>query len=248
MRYFLKITYDGTDFHGWQVQPGQPTIQQKLNDSLSKILQQSIQVTGCGRTDAGVHASEYYLHFDSNKQAENKLIYQLNSVLPDSIAVLELIPVKDDQHARFDAYKRSYTYHIHFEKNPFLNRFSYHCYYRKLTIEKMKRVAESLIQYSDFSPLSKDNEDVKSTICSIYQSELIIKKGGKQLELKISANRFLHNMIRRIVGLLISVGREKISEEEVIEVMSNSAEFSLNFVAPPEGLFLSGVNYRFINE
>lgn len=248
MRFFLQISFDGSHYKGWQRQPDQPSVQQTIEESLQTILQEPIAIVGCGRTDAGVHASVFYLHFDCIKQPNKNLVYKLNSVLPHSIAVQQLIPVTEEQHARYSATKRSYVYHIHFNKNPFLNQYSYHCYYRNLDFDLMQNTAANLIKYKNFSPLSKTNEDIDSTICHISQSILKIDEKKQRLELNISANRYLHNMIRRIVGLLINVGRRKISEEEVNEVLSNSTEFSLNFVAPPQGLFLSGVEYPFIHE
>ena len=248
MRFFVEISFDGTNFHGWQIQPDKVTVQGTINTLFSKILQEKIHITGCGRTDAGVHAKQFYFHFDCNQKPMDNLVYKLNCVLPDSISVKRLVPVQNDQHSRFDAVKRTYVYHTHFYKNPFRQHYSYHCYYRNLDINRMKETALELKQFTDFSPLSKFNEDNQTTICHIKESELIYNKSEQCMELMISADRFLHNMIRRTMGLLISVGRGKISRNEVHDVMSNSKEFRLNFVAPPEGLFLTGVQYPFINE
>lgn len=246
MRFFLELAYDGADFFGWQVQPDKLTVQGTINTVLSKILQEDIHVVGCGRTDTGVHASQYYLHFDCNKMPYDNLTYKLNSMLPDSISVKHLLKVEDTQHSRFDAIKRSYTYKLHFNKDPFKRHFSYYCFYKNLDITAMQSVAQSLKNYTDFAPLSKYNEDNSSTLCTIYSSELIETTDG--LEFHISANRFLHNQIRRTIGLLILVGRGKISPEEVDTILTTTGQFKLNFVAPPEGLSLSKVDYPYIND
>ena len=248
MRFFIQLSYDGSQFSGWQIQPSKPTVQQVIEETLTTILQEPISVTGCGRTDAGVHAKVYYLHFDCKDQPFQNLEYKLNSMLPNSIAVQRILPVQQNHHARYDATKRSYTYHIHFDKNPFLNAYSYHCFYKELDIELMQQVAQELVNYTDFSALSKDNEEIDNAICTLFSSTLTHNKKENTLELNISANRFLHNMIRRIVGLLITVGRGKISAQEVRDVMRNGKQFRINFVAPPQGLFLSGVEYPFIDE
>lgn len=247
-RFFLEIAFDGTDFHGWQIQPHHHSVQAEMEQVLSQVLQEKISVVGCGRTDAGVHAHQFYMHFDCNIQPYHNLVYKLNSLLPQSIAVKRIIPVGPDSHARYDATKRTYLYKIHFEKDPFLANTSYFCFYKNLNIDKMREVIDLLPDIKDFAPLSKSNEDDQSTICDIYHSELVISPDEKEMELIISANRFLHNMIRRIVGLLIVVGREKISIQEVRDVLSAGGNFRINFVAPPQGLSLTGVEYPYINE
>lgn len=248
MRYFAEIAYDGTDFSGWQVQPSKTTVQGEINRVLSQITQENIHVVGCGRTDAGVHASQFYLHFDTQKVVPDNIAYKLNSMLPENITVYRVFSVEADQHSRFDAARRSYVYHMHFEKNPFLTRFSSYSFYKNLDVVAMQQVAASLINYQDFDTVSKFNEDNQNTLCNIYESKLLVFENENRMELHISANRFLHNMIRRIMGLLISVGRGKISQKEVAEVFSNGGKFGLNFVAPPQGLFLCGVEYPFVND
>lgn len=245
MRFFLEISYDGADFYGWQVQPNKRTVQGEFNVVLSKILQEPIHVIGCGRTDSGVHASQFYLHFDCKKQPYENLVHKLNTMLPETICVKRSILVSDEQHSRFDATYREYIYHAHFQKNPFRRHHSFQCIYKDLDLEVMQRVAASLTEYKDFQALSKWNEDINSSICEVSKAELTFIQQENRMELKIGANRFLHNMIRRIMGLLISVGRGKISEQEVKEVMRNNGSFKLNFVAPPEGLFLCAVKYPY---
>ncbi len=248
MRYFAKISFDGTEFYGWQIQPDKKTIQGETNSVLSKILQENINIVGCGRTDTGVHASEYYFHFDCVADLPEQLIYKMNQMLGQQIVIHEIFPVTDDQHSRFSAVKRSYTYHLHFYKNPFLQRFSTYCYYKDLNIDLMQKVALSLTDYTDFEALSKTSTEQNHSLCTIYSSCLIYHESENRLEFKITANRFLHNMIRRIIGLLLNVGRGKISVQEVERVLKNQEQFRLNSVAAPQGLFLSAVDYPFIKK
>lgn len=248
MRYFVEIAYDGTLFSGWQVQPSKQTVQGEINSILSTILQDAIHVVGCGRTDAGVHASQFYFHFDTVKILPENILYKLNSMLPSSIVAYQIFSVENELHSRFSATKRSYVYHTHFSKNPFQNQFSYYCYYKNLDRHAMQTVVDLLKQTTDFAPLSKFNEDNENTLCTIYSAELLFVEEENRMELHITANRFLHNMIRRIMGLLLSVGRGKLSLTEVKDVLGNTGTFSLNFVAPPQGLFLNGVEYAQLNE
>lgn len=245
LRYFLELAYNGSAFYGWQVQPGKVTVQGTINQVLSTIFRQSIHVVGCGRTDTGVHASQFFLHFDTNEKAPSNLLHKLNRMLPNEIAVRRVLPVAPEAHARFDAVKRSYCYQIHFHKNPFLYTTSYYCYY-SLDIKKMKNVAATLVHYKNFEAVSKANDDVKHSLCSIYSS--IITEENQGLRFEISANRFLHNMIRRLMGLLIEVGKGSITEQEVEEVFTTGQRFKRNFVAPAHGLTLTEVKYPYIHD
>ncbi len=240
------MAYDGTDFHGWQVQPDKQTIQGELNKCLQRLCQEDINVVGCGRTDAGVHASSYYCHFDVSQPLPASLVYKLNSLLPKTIVIYDVFEV-DQKHARFDATNRSYVYHSHFAKNPFRERFSWYCYYRDLDWAAMQAVCAVLPKYTDFSSLSKQGNEENSR-CTITHMALQINEEEQQMTLHVSANRFLHNMIRRIMGLLISVGRKQTSLQEVHQVLSSGGQFKVNFVAPPQGLFLCGIEYPFLND
>lgn len=248
MRHFVKISFDGTDFFGWQVQPDKQTIQGEINTILSKILQENIHVVGCGRTDTGVHASEYYLHFDCTKELPSELKYKMNQMLSNSIVVQEVFKVESKQHSRYDATKRSYTYHLHLQNDPFKNRYSTYCFYKDLDIQAMQSVAKSLMNYTDFEALSKTAEEQNHSLCTIFSSELIYVREENRLEYQVTANRFLHNMIRRIIGLLINVGRGKITPNEVELVLREKRQFRQNTVSPPQGLFLSNVEYSYIKK
>ncbi len=247
MRYFARICFDGTDFFGWQIQPNQRTIQEEIEQVLQQITQENIHIVGCGRTDAGVHASTYFFHVDVSNSLPENIVYKLNSMLPTSIVIQQMFLVPDDLHARFSADSRSYVYHLHFTKNPFTSRFSYYCFYKQLNVELMQQVVSMLPSIKDFAPLSKRGDE-EHTICNIYEAKLLSIEDENRMELHVTANRFLHNMIRRIVGLLISVGRQKLTIEEVNQVLNVGGNFRINFVAPPQGLFLCGVEYNHLNE
>ncbi|MBX2846032.1 MAG: tRNA pseudouridine(38-40) synthase TruA [Saprospiraceae bacterium] len=246
MRHFLEVAYNGKTFSGWQVQPNKRTVQGVINDALSTLHQQPINVVGCGRTDAGVHASQYFLHYDADKPPHEDIVYRLNALVGREIAVKRIIAVGDDDHARFHATERAYTYRTHFQKDPFFDELSYYCFYRGLDHEAMQQAAWLIAQTKDFAPLCKADEDQTNTRCDVRYVRLSFSKDGNAMELNIASNRFLYNMIRRIVGLLITVGRGKIDNTEVKHVLETSGTFNINFVAPPQGLYLSRVAYPFI--
>jgi len=248
MRFFVEIAYDGTAYSGWQVQPNKQTIQGQFNRILSQIHQEEIHVVGCGRTDAGVHASQYFFHFDTQKRIHIDLAHKLNQMLPADIVAYRVFDVEEEQHSRFNAIQRAYTYHMHFERNPFRERFSSYCYHKNLKTNLMKEAATLLTTYTDFAPVSKVADEQLNTLCTVQQCNLLIVEEQARVQLHVSANRFLHNMIRRIMGLLVSVGREKISISEIKEVFESGSELSLNVVSPPQGLFLSKVSYPFIKK
>jgi len=247
MRYFLEIAYHGKPFSGWQIQPGKKTVQGVLNAGLSTLLQEEVSCVGCGRTDTGVHASQFFLHFDCKSTPHPELVYKLNSVLDKGIAVKRLLPVRDESHSRYDASERAYTYKTHFYKNPFLSDLSYECFYRNLDHDLMQKVVALFPETKDFKPLSKVDESQHSTLCDIRSASLTFNSDYSEMEFNIASNRFLYNMIRRMVGLLVTVGRGKMEFEEVQQVLKTAGTFTVNFVAPPQGLYLSRVEYPFIN-
>lgn len=248
MRFFLEIAYNGKTFSGWQIQPNKRTVQGEINQALSTILQEEISCVGCGRTDTGVHASQYFLHFDCVKQPPVQLQYKLNSILDGEIAVKQVFPVQKDMHSRFNATERAYKYRVHFYKDPFKKDFSYQCFYSDLDREAMNEVVKLLPTLQDFAALSKTDEDQTNTLCDVKTATLEFRNNFQEMEFNISSNRFLYNMIRRIVGLLITVGRGKISLAEVKQTLENGGTFSINFVAPPQGLYLCRVDYPFLGE
>jgi len=248
MRYFLEISYKGTAYEGFQVQPGKDTIQGRINDVLSRVLNREIGVTGAGRTDAGVHALQSFVHFDSDSALPVNLVYRLNKMLPADIAAKRLIAVADTAHARYDAVSRAYSYRIHFEKNPFLTGLSYHYPYPAPDFEAMKKALPHFIQCNDYALLSKFNPDNKSTRCELTRAELILDPENKSLEFQVEANRFLHNMVRRMTGALLAIGRQAMSSEQLRNSLDKKIPLPVNETAPPEGLYLTRVVYPFIEK
>lgn len=250
-RYFIRLSYNGTAYHGWQIQENTfSTVQQVINEMLSRLLNEPVFVTGCGRTDTGVHAEEYYAHFDCTKdlmQEKTKWIFKFNHALPSDIAIQKIIPVADNANARFDAISRTYQYHIHFKKDPFLENRSYFMYF-DLDVNKMNEAARSLFNYTDFSSFAKSNTQNFTNNCKIYKAEW--EKGNDKLIFTISADRFLRNMVRAIVGTLINVGKGKISVDEFRAIIEEKNRSSAGLSVPACGLYLTNVTYpkNYLNE
>lgn len=246
LRYFIHFSYFGKNYHGWQVQPDAITVQEELTKALSLLLKNQIEVVGAGRTDSGVHAKEMYAHFDFPEAINSKdLVKKLNSFLPKDIAVFNVFRVGDDVHARFDATQRTYEYHIHLQKDPFKEDFSWYSY-KNLDVEQMNRACEVLFKYNDFQCFSKSNTDVFTYNCNIYQA--FWKQEANQLVFTISADRFLRNMVRAIVGTLIGVGLHKISIEEFEEIIKSKNRSKAGFSVPAHGLYLVKVEYPFLDK
>ncbi len=246
-RYFIKLAYDGSSFFGWQTQPREVNIQDALTDAISLILKvESAKLVGCGRTDTGVHASCYYAHFDLESPILdiNKTIYKLNNYLAHSVAILDLFAVSPDAHARFDATIRTYNYFIHQEKNPFSNKYSL-LFLRELDTNKMNLAAKILLNHSDFSAFSKIGSDNKSTLCKVIEAKWEVS--DKQIKFTISADRFLRNMVRAIVGTMLEVGLGKISVEDFEMVIKSGSRQNAGASAPAHALFLSNIKYPFIS-
>jgi len=249
MRYFFKIQYNGTNYHGWQYQPNAISVQETIQNQLYKLFKNRQSIIGCGRTDTGVHASQYYFHFDIEEVIDLKTIqHKLNGMLPKDIYIQKIVPVEDKAHARFHATKRAYTYVISSVKNPFLIKRAWIYPYYPLDIALMQQAATDFIQYNDFPMLCKSGSDVNNYICTIFKSELIDKSEENQIIYQIEANRFLRNMIRRLTGLLVQIGRGKLSLESFNKTLSNKSNFNYITLAPPEGLYLSSVEYPFFND
>lgn len=247
-RYFVKIAYDGTDYAGWQIQPNVSTIQGEIEERLSRLFSnEQISIVGCGRTDAGVHASQFYFHADlPSKYAPDQLRYKLNNMLSASIAVFDVFTVDDDAHARFDAEERTYRYYIHHEKDPFVVGRSWY-YPHQLNVDQMNRAATVLLGKKDFTSFSKLHTDVKTNICEVTKAEWTTRQEGK-LVFEIKANRFLRNMVRAVVGTLVEVGKGAISVEDVKKVLEARDRGSAGMSVPAEGLFLSEVSYPFFRD
>jgi tRNA pseudouridine38-40 synthase len=242
-RYFIQLSYKGTPYHGWQIQPNAVTVQEVLTRALSTILREEIEVTGAGRTDTGVHASFFMAHFDSQKKDLNtnkNIVFKLNSYLPKDIAIQRILKVNQEAHARFDAKSRTYHYYIHQQKDPFLTESSYYFPY-KLDVELMNKACDLLDQFTDFTSFSKLHTDVKTNNCVIKDAQW--KQEQHQLIFEITADRFLRNMVRAIVGTLIDVGKKKISLNDFIEIIESKNRSAAGVSAPAHGLFLSNIEY-----
>lgn len=241
-RYFLQLSYKGTNYHGWQIQPNAISVQEVMEKTLSTLLREKINVTGAGRTDTGVHASFFMLHFDSENQKidQSKFIYKLNSFLPHDIAVQKLWKVKPDAHARFDAKSRTYKYFIATQKDPFQTEVSYKNI-KKLDTHIMNEAAKILFEFEDFTSFSRLHTDVKTNNCKIFWAEWI--QTEKQLIFTIKADRFLRNMVRAVVGTLLEVGRGKLSLEEFRKIIEVKNRGAAGASAPALGLFLVNIEY-----
>lgn len=243
-RYFIHLAYNGARYCGWQVQPHSPSVQAELERCLSLKLGQSIAVTGCGRTDTGVHARCYYAHFDVENPLEDchELVFRLNVFLPPDIVVYRIWEVPSDLHARFDALSRTYHYQIARSKNPFHQDDAY-AFYGPLDVAKMQQAADLLFDYSDFTSFSKLHTQVKTNNCNIMEARWMEHDG--LLVFRIKADRFLRNMVRAIVGTLLEVGRGRMTLEEFRQTIEKKDRCSAGESVPAQGLFLESVDYDF---
>ncbi|MFC2097131.1 tRNA pseudouridine(38-40) synthase TruA [Bacteroidota bacterium] len=241
-RYFVRISFNGENYHGWQIQPNKITVQEVLEEKFSTILGNKIQIIGAGRTDSGVHARNYIFHFDINKSIDNidKIIFRLNSFIPDNISIHQMWEVPGDLHARFDAIYRTYEYHIHIEKDPFIKSLSHYLYYTP-DIEKMNKAATILLQYSDFTSFCKLHSDNTNNICKIISAEWT--RDEYRFVFRICANRFLRNMVRAITGTMLEIGRNKLSIDQFKEIIDKKDRSAAGCSVPSNGLFFTEVAY-----
>ncbi|RKR85718.1 tRNA pseudouridine(38-40) synthase [Mucilaginibacter gracilis] len=272
-RYFIELAYNGTNYHGWQTQPNAITVQQVLDKALATLLRTPIETVGCGRTDTGVHATQLFAHLDveeymvhgasfvddsltnsepytmnhelstMNHQPPSIKLKSLNSLLPYDVAVKRIIPVHAGAHARFDATLRSYEYHVHFEKDPFLHNLSWLMRDRP-DVTLMNQAANMIMEYTDFSCFSKSNTQVKTNNCKISRAEWVTD--GDKLIFHISADRFLRNMVRAIVGTLIMVGKGEIKPEAVRQIIESKNRSNAGTSVPACGLYLTQVVYPYL--
>lgn len=244
MRYFIEFAYNGKDYCGWQYQPHSPSVQETLNKALSTLLKKEIDVMGAGRTDTGVHAKQMFAHFDHDEIADTKhLVQRLNSFLPKDIVVYRFIPLHDDAHARFDAKKRTYEYHIHTFKDAFDNEGSWYNF-QPLNVDKMNNAAQLLLEYTDFKCFSKTHTDVRTFNCDVMEARW--EQQGNKLVFTVSADRFLRNMVRAIVGTLVNVGLEKISLDDFKAIIESRDRNQAGFSVPAHGLYLTKVIYPYL--
>jgi tRNA pseudouridine38-40 synthase len=256
MRYALTLSYDGSGFYGWQIQPHERSIQETLQQALGTLLGCEIAVTGAGRTDTDVNAFEYIAHFDYVGVLPYEcadFIFKLNAILPQEICILDLREVDSDFHARFDACKRTYHYFIHFKKDPFVRHYSWYCKY-KLDVEAMQRACQYLIGTQDFACFEKKGADSKTTLCTLYEAKWEFYRpslqsvcgkdsGESYLCFTVSANRFLRNMVRAIVGTMIEIGRGRMKAEDLPEVLASKNRCRAGQSVPGNALFLTKVEY-----
>lgn len=242
MRYFVTFSYDGTRYHGWQVQPNGISVQEVLQDALSTLLRTRIEVTGAGRTDAGVHARMMVAHFDTELPVDcRQLAYKLNRLLPQDVAVDKIEEVAPDLHARFSAVSRTYHYYVHQQKNPFLRAYSCELHY-PLDFNKMNAAAEALMEYDDFGAFCKSHTDVKTTLCRVTEARWI-QLGEGEWYFRITANRFLRNMVRAVVGTLVEVGRGRLSLDDFRRVVEGKRRTDAGESMPGNALFLEKIVY-----
>lgn len=268
MRYFIYLSYDGTRYHGWQIQPNGESVQGVLQQALSRLLRSEVSVTGAGRTDAGVHAALMVAHFDveaplhlpiddSNPYAHlcvrgqypspleedggGPLVYRLNGMLPADIAIQRIVPVADDMHARFSARARTYYYYVHTCKSPFLRDRSWRLVHEP-DFEAMNRAAALLLEYEDFTSFSRVNTDTKTNICHV-RSARWVQLSACEWRFEITADRFLRNMVRAIVGTLMEVGRGQLTLDGFREVIEKKDRCAAGDSVPARGLFLQNVEY-----
>lgn len=246
MRYFIELAYLGTAYHGWQIQPDATSVQECIQEALSLLLQQKIEIVGAGRTDAGVHAKQLYAHFDVEESLdEGILTFKLNSILPKDISIQSIFKVKNDVHARFDAVRRSYEYHIVSDKNPFLIDQAYHLK-KPLDLNKMNEAAAILKNYTNFKCFSKSRTDVKTYNCKVEEAYWELKEN--KLVFHITADRFLRNMVRAIVGTLLDIGLGKSAVESMHDIIAGEDRSKAGTSVPAHGLYLTKVEYLNIEE
>lgn len=241
-RYFIYFAYDGLRYHGWQQQPNAPSVQQTLQQALSTLLRQHVEVVGAGRTDAGVHARQMVAHFDVPEELDaSQLVYRLNRLLPTDISIADVLPVANDMHARFSARSRTYHYYLHTQKSPFLHRYSCYLTY-PLDFDLMNQAAAYLLTVSDFAAFCKSHTDVKTTLCHVTEAQWV-QDSPNEWHFVITANRFLRNMVRAVVGTLIDVGRGRITYGDFVHIVSTQKRTEAGESMPAHALFLEKIEY-----
>lgn len=247
MRYFFHICFNGTNYRGWQRQTKAHNVQQVMEEALSQILKTPIFITGCGRTDAQVHASQFFFHVDIKDGWDFDLRFRVNKTLPDDIAVFNIIPVEDKQHARFDATLRTYDYFFHNYKNPFLNGMSALYQEKNLDLNTMKRAIALLPKYHDYRALCTSPDKQRTTICKVRSAYLFTDETQQRFRFQISADRFLGKMVRIIMGKLLLIGHHEISVDEFESYLISKKTPEAFEPAFPQGLYLSKVTYPFLD-
>ncbi|MFD2518073.1 tRNA pseudouridine(38-40) synthase TruA [Salinimicrobium flavum] len=240
MRYFLELAYFGKAYHGWQRQPNAPSVQETVENGLGILFQRPVEIVGAGRTDAGVHARQIFAHFDAEEDPGKDLVFRLNSLLPEDIAAVDVLPVNLDAHARFDAVSRSYEYYIVQKKDVFATDTAYWVK-RELNVEKMNEGALVLMKYSNFKCFSRSRTDVRTYNCEIFHAYW--EQTENSLVFHIKADRFLRNMVRAIVGTLLQIGLGKIEVDAMHEIIKSENRSEAGASVPAHGLFLTKIEY-----
>lgn len=244
MRFFIELSYLGTRYCGWQRQPNAPSVQETIEEALSTILREKIDLTGCGRTDTGVHARYYVAHFDSSLPLPPTFVQSMNSLLPPDIAILSTTSVASEAHARFDAYERSYAYHITLRKEPFSTEQAWHFpLHHQLDLSRMTETAALLLQFQAFAPFCKSHSGMDEFNCTLKAAYWDFQPEQHRYVFHISANRFLRGMVRLIVGACVNVGTGKLSLKEVQYALETQTALKKNLSVPAQGLFLTEVKY-----
>ncbi|WP_299226685.1 tRNA pseudouridine(38-40) synthase TruA [uncultured Psychroserpens sp.] len=240
MRYFIELSYNGKAYHGWQNQPNAISVQQVLEEALSKLLRLDVSIMAAGRTDAGVHASQMFAHFDFNNIIDKTLVFKLNSFLPNDIAIHDIFLVNNNAHARFDATSRTYIYKISQQKNVFNHDFCY-ALHKPLDLDVMNYASQILSEYNNFQCFSKVHTDVKTYYCNIMYAQWV--KQDDQFIFTIKADRFLRNMVRAIVGTMVNIGLGKMNVEDLHDVIKSKNRSKAGFSVPAHGLYLTKIEY-----
>ncbi len=246
MRYFAELAYNGTRYCGWQRQPNGISVQEKLENTLPTLLGEMVQVTGCGRTDAGVHASQFFMHFDTERPFEHSYLGRLNRLLPPDIVLYRVFEVAPEAHARFDATLRSYAYHISLRKDPFHTETAWHFpFFKRLDLAKVQQSAQLLLEYEHFFPFCKSETDAKTMRCALSRSEWVLDEAAHRFTFHVSADRFLRGMVRLIVGACLNAGLGKITLDDIRMALERQERMQKSLSVPPNGLFLTEVRYPF---
>lgn len=244
-RYFLELAFDGSAYFGWQIQANQISVQETISTILSKLYNEKIDIVGCGRTDTGVHAKQYFAHFDAPTERTN-LFERIKLMFPKDIQLLKIHKVSNEAHARYDATNRSYSYFIHQRKNIFKRHYSLGIDIKNLNTNLIQQACELFKKEKNYFPLSKKNDLLDNYNSTVTKAEWLINKDEESIVFNVSANRFLHHQIRRMVGVLIHIGTNKINIEELENAMKNNTSLIYNNKVPANGLFLHSIQYPFI--
>ncbi len=247
MRYFIEFAYNGTRFSGYQIQLNGYTVQECVQNALGVLLKQPTPIVGCGRTDAGVHAKQYFAHFDSEQELGEKMVYHLNAILGKEVVIYNLHKVPPTAHARFDASSRSYEYYVDVVYNPLRQESAYFCTYsQQLNIDLMQAAAKLLLDFQDFNTFCKTKSSAKTTLCDLRVSEWHYDAKEQQLVYRVTANRFLRGMIRLIVGMCLNVGKGRIELETIRQALEQKQPLQKALSAPAQGLYLMDIEYPYI--